>query len=270
MLGSSGASVARLTDELTALIDGGADGAAVGDGLLGAASVLRGQVALRRAATDPSTESEARSGLARSVFASHLDGQVLDLVAGAAGARWGSSRDLPEALEKLGVIAIVKGADRAGEGDRLEDELFSFGRAVVDNEDLRAALSDPARSVSDKQDLVSALLGGKASDATVRLAREAVNGTHGTVTKALEEYSRTAAVARERLVATVRVAQPLTSEQSTRLAEALGREQARPVHLNTVVDPEVVGGIHVEIGDFVVDGSISARVDDARRQVAGR
>src|SRR5690349_17435635 len=148
MLGSSGASVARLTDELTAVIDGGADGAAVGDGLLAAAEVLRSQVALRRAVTDPSTESEARSGLARSVFGAHLDAQVLDLVAGASGARWGSSKDLPEALEKLGVIAIVKGADRAGDGDRLEDELFAFGRAVVENPDLRSALSDPARSVA--------------------------------------------------------------------------------------------------------------------------
>ena len=56
---------------------------------------------------------------------------VVDLVASAAAARWGSSRDLPEALEKLGVIAVVKGADRAGDGDRLEDELFSFGRSVM-------------------------------------------------------------------------------------------------------------------------------------------
>jgi len=269
MLGSSGASVARLTDELVAVIDGGADGAALGDGLLAAAGVLRGQVALRRAATDPSTESEARSGLARSVFGSHLDGPVLDLVASAAGARWGSSRDLPEALETIGVIAIVKGADKAGDGDRLEDELFSFGRAVVENPDLRSALSDPARTVADKQDLVSTILGGKASTATVRLAREALTGTHGTVTNALEEYSRTAAVARQRVVATVRVARPLTEAQTARLAAALGRENSRPVHLNTVVDPSVVGGIHVEIGDSVVDGSISARVDDARRKVAG-
>jgi len=270
MLGSSAASVARLTDELTTVIDGGPDGAVIGDGLLNASAVLRDQVALRRAVTDPSTEAEAKSGLARSVFGSHLDAAVVDLVASASGSRWGSSRDIAEALEQLGVIAVVKGADRAGDGDRLEAELFSFSRAVIENPELRSALSDPARSIADKQDLVSSLLDGKAVAATVRLAREAVNGTHGTVANALEEYSRTAASARERLVATVRVAQPLTDEQSSRLAAALGREQARPVHLNTVVDPELVGGIHVEIGDFVVDGSISARVDDARRQVAGR
>ena len=269
MLGSSGASIARLTDELVAAISGGGDGAALGDDLLAAAEVLRGQVALRRAMTDPSTEAAAKAGLARSVFGSHLGAAAVDLVASAASARWGSSRDVAEALEQIGVIAIVRGADGAGDGDRLESELFSFGRAVIENPDLRGALSDPARSVADKQALVSTLLAGKASDATVRLAREALSGTHGTVTSAIDEYCRAAASARQRLVATVRVAHPLTGEQSTRLATALGREHARPVHLNMVVDPDVVGGIHVEIGDHVVDGSISTRVDDARRQVAG-
>ncbi|MCW2785495.1 MAG: synthase subunit delta [Marmoricola sp.] len=269
MLGSSAASLARLNDDLVAALGGGADGAALGDGLLAAAEVLRSQVALRRAVTDPSTEAAAKSGLARSVFGGHLDAATLELVATASGARWGSSRDLPDVLEQLGVIAIVKAADAQGDGERLENELFTFGRTVIENPDLRAALSDPARSTADKQDLVSSILAGKASPATIRLAREALTGTHGAVTTAIDGYCQVAASARSQLVATVRVAQPITDEQSARLAKALGREQDRPVHLNMVVDPTLVGGIHVEIGDFIVDGSISGRVDDARRRVAG-
>ncbi|HET6153378.1 MAG TPA: F0F1 ATP synthase subunit delta [Marmoricola sp.] len=269
MLGSSAASFARLSDELSSSIAGGADGSVLGDGLLAAAGVLRGQVALRRAVTDPSTEAGAKSGLARTVFGNHLDTGSLELVVSAAGSRWGSSLDLAEALEQLGVVAIALAAERAGEGDRLESELFAFGRAVAENPELRAALSDPARTVEDKQGLVSSILDGRATAATVRLAREALSGSYGTVTTALDAYSRTAAAARSQSVATVRVAHPLTEAQSTRLASALGRDQSRPVHLNMIVDPDVVGGIHVEIGDHLVDGSISARLDEARRQVAG-
>ncbi|HEX4190725.1 MAG TPA: hypothetical protein VHZ06_06975, partial [Marmoricola sp.] len=66
MLGSSGASFARLSDELSSSIEGGADGAALGDGLLAAAGILRSQVALRRAVTDPSTVASAKSDLSRS------------------------------------------------------------------------------------------------------------------------------------------------------------------------------------------------------------
>jgi F-type H+-transporting ATPase subunit delta len=269
MLGSSGASLARLSGELDAALDGGADGAVLGDGLLGAAEVLRGQVALRRAVTDPTTASESKSGLARTIFSAHLDAGTVALVASAVSTRWGSSVDLPEALGQLGVIAIVKGADRAGEGDRVERELFAFGQAVTENHDLRDALSDPARSVEDKQALVRSLLEGKASSATVRLALESLAGNHRTVTAAIDEYTRVAAAARSRLVATVRSAFPLTAEQSARLAASLGGEQQRPVHLNQVVDPALVGGIHVEIGDHVVDGSIASRLDDARRRIAG-
>jgi F-type H+-transporting ATPase subunit delta len=41
------------------------------------------------------------------------------------------------------------------------------------------------------------------------------------------------------------------------------------VHLNVLVDPEVLGGIKVEIGDDVIDGTIASRLDDARRDLLG-
>lgn len=269
MQGSSGGSLARLTAELGTAIEGGADGAAVGDSLFAAADVLRAQPALRRAATDPSTAAEAKSALAKGVFASHLDAAATDLVATASTLRWARSGDLAAALEHLGAVALVKAADARGEGDRLEDELFQFGRAVTDNPPLRDALSDPARSVADKQALVRTLLEGRASQGSVRLAERSVTGVHLTVTRSLGEYAKVAAETRNRLVALVRSAHPLTADEQGRLATVLGSQFDRPVHLNVVVDPTLVGGVSVEIGDEVIDGTISSRLDDARRRLAG-
>jgi F-type H+-transporting ATPase subunit delta len=267
--GSSRESLAKLTDALGSTLEGGADGAAVGESLFGAADVLREQPALRRAVTDPSTPGEAKTGLAQGVFGSHLDKGATELVAQAAGLRWASSGDLATALEHLGVVALVKSADRAGEGDRLEDELFAFGRLVADNPELRDALSDPARSVSDKRGLVRSLLEGKVSGGALRLAERAVSGVHLTVARAVEEYSKVAAESRNRLVALVRVAAPLGDAEQQRLAGALAGQYDRPVHLNVVVDPSVIGGMRVEIGDQVIDGTIASRLDDARRRLAG-
>jgi F-type H+-transporting ATPase subunit delta len=208
-------------------------------------------------------------GLVRQIFGDALDRSSLDLVASAVSHRWTAPRDLADALEHLGVIAVVKGAEQRGEGDVLEDELFGFGQMVGDNPELRDALSDPARSVQDKRALVEQLLSGRTSAATVRLAQQSVAGTHRTVALAVEAYQRIAAEHRQRLVGTVRVAHELPETDVRRLAEALERQYDRPVHLNVLIDPEVIGGMRVEIGDDVIDGTVASRLDNARRRLAG-
>jgi len=269
MHGSSADSLARLTDQVLAAVDGGADGAELGSGLFAAATVLLDQPSLRRALTDPSAEAAARSSLAESVFGKHLSDAAGAVVAASAGHRWAASGDLATALEQLGVVAVVKAADRDGAGDLVEAELFGFGRTVVENPDLRSALSDPARSVDDKRGLVRSLLEGKAHAGTVQLVEQAVGGTHLTLTNAIDTYVDLAAHTRNRLVALVRVAQPLDADEEKRLAAALSAQYDRTVHLNTVVDPSVLGGIHVSVGDEVIDGTVSSRLDDASRRLAG-
>ena len=86
---------------------------------------------------------------------------------------------------------------------------------------------------------------------------------------ALKEYQQVAASVHGEGVATVRVAHPLADVEPQRLAEALAGQYGRPVHLNVVVEPEVIGGVRVEIGDDVIDGTVSSRLDEARRKLVG-
>jgi F-type H+-transporting ATPase subunit delta len=269
MHGSSAESLARLAEQVTEAVDGGSDGAEIGAGLFAASGVLADQPALRRALTDPSTEPAGRSALAEAVFGKHMSEAAASIVATASGLRWVSSADLGRALEQLGVSAIVRAADREGSGDRLEAELFEFGRTVTENHELRSALSDPARSVEDKQALVHSLLEGKAHAGTVQLVEQAASGRHLTVTNAIDTFVELAARARDRVVALVRVAQPLGEDEEKRLAAALSAQYDRTVHLNTVIDPSVIGGVHVSVGDEVVDGTVSSRLAEAARRLAG-
>lgn len=269
MHGSSADSLSRLTDRVVSAVEGGADGAALGTALFSASAVLATQPALRRALTDPSTEVAARTGLAEALFGKHLPGDATAVVSAAAELRWVASRDLAEALEQVGVVAVVKAADREGAGDRVEEELFGFGRTVTENPDLRSALSDPSRSVEDKQALVRTLLEGKVHPGTVLLVEQAATGGHLTLTNAIDTFVALAARARNRLVALVRVAQPLGADEEKRLAAALSAQYDRTVHLNTVVDPSILGGVHVSVGDEVIDGTVSSRLDDAARRIAG-
>jgi F-type H+-transporting ATPase subunit delta len=156
-----------------------------------------------------------------------------------------------------------------GEEARLADELFAVAQAVKENPELRDALSDASRSVEDRGRLLAALLDGKAHPATVALAQQSLSGSYRTVGVALEDYQKVASDVHGKGVATVRVARPLHDHEERRLADALSRQYGRPVHLNTVVDPRVIGGIRVEIGDDVIDGTVVSRLDDARRRIAG-
>lgn len=270
MRGSSTEALEQLMEELgSSLSQDAAAGYDVAGDLFAVAAVLRGEPSLRRVLTDVSVGSEAKAGLVRSVFSGKLDDRALDLVASAAGQRWAAMRDLGDTLERMGVVAVVRAADAAGEADALEHELFMVSRLVTDNPSLRDALSDPARNVEDKQQMVRSLLEGKVARGTIQLAEQAVSGTYRTVVLAIEAYQKMAATERDRLVALVRVARPLTDQESERLATALGHHYDRRVDLNELVDPDVLGGIRVEVGDDVIDGTVANRLEEARRRLAG-
>jgi F-type H+-transporting ATPase subunit delta len=66
-------------------------------------------------------------------------------------------------------------------------------------------------------------------------------------------------------VATVRVARPLSAEQAHRLRVTLSRQAGRDVTIQEIVEPQVLGGIRVELGDQVIEGTVESRLDEARR-----
>ncbi len=244
-----------------------ADSATLGEELFGVARVLRDEPALRRVLTDSAVEGEAKVGLVENVFGSALGARSVEVLKEAVQRRWTFSRDLADVLEHLGVLALVHSAGK--DGGRVSDELFAVRQLVDSNPELRTALSDPARSVQDRTGLLAGLLGNQTLPATATLVEQAVAGAVATVDASLRAYPDIAAGARGETVATVRTAQELSKDDEQRLAGALGKQYDTTVHLHVVVEPDLVGGLRVEIGDDVIDGSVANRLDDARRRIAG-
>ena len=237
--------------------------------LFAAVTAIDGAPALRRVLTDPSADTSAKQGLVKDVFGSKLGADAVKVLDAAVAGRWASPRDFTDGLETAGVVAQVAAADAAGELDALETELFEIGNVVHSDEELASVVADRTVPAAAKASLLTDLLSGTVSASALGLAVQAAVARRGSFERTLAAFSDTAATRCNRLLAEVRVAYQLDDAEKTRLAAALGTKYGRDVHLNIVVDSSVVGGIAVSVGDEVVDGTMSTRLETARRQLAG-
>ncbi len=258
---------ARL-DELAR--SGAGDLTTIGDELFAVVALLDAEGTVRRALSDPARSAADRAGFAEGLLSGRVSAATVEVVAALVRERWSSSIDLVDAAEALAAESVVASAERAGRLDEVEDELFRFVRIIEAEPRLRSALSDVGFPLERKIGLLEQLLGTRAAPETLRLARQAALAPRGrTVERLLGDYGQVAADRRNRLVARVTAAAPLTEEQRDRLAGALRRLYGHDVHLDVDVDPDVIGGLRVLVGDEVVDGTITSRLDEARRRLAG-
>jgi len=264
-----GVSASSLAAVLTAVEASDGDLAAVGDELFSVAGALDATPSVRRVLTDPSNEAEACAGLAASVFGGKVSATTLAVVDAAARGRWAGGRDLSDGIELAGLAAYVASADRAGQLDAVENELFEAQRIIDGERELRSVLSDRAIPTAHKSTLIDSIFGGKVAAATLALIRQAAATRTGSFDRVLERFADEVAARRQRTLAEVRSAYPLGDDERERLATALSAKYGKTVHINTIVDPTIVGGLKVSIGDDVIDGSIAGRLEDARRHIAG-
>jgi F-type H+-transporting ATPase subunit delta len=243
----------------------------VSDELFAVVSLLAGNGSLRRALSDPAMSSDLKQRLVDNLLTDKVSPATLALVRLAARSRWSEPRDVGDALEAVAVDAAMTRAERDDQLDEVEDELFRFERIIDGEPALRAAFTNRNLPTDRKRDLVHRLLEGKAASVTVSLVERAVLYPRGrTVERVLEEFTSFAAQRRSRLIARVTTAVPLSNEQQDRLSAALAREFGHEVRLQMVVDPGIVGGITVRVGDELLDASVLRQLGAARRLITGR
>lgn len=249
---------------------GGIDPARLADDVWAVARLVDSNAALRRSLADPSREGSDRAALAEKVLSGKVGQGALHVVKAVVAQRWSDPGALGTALQRLGVESQLEHAERHGRLTQVEDELFRFSRIVEATPDLQAALSDRRAEAAAKRSLVERLLSVKAAPETVNLAVQAVAGLRGArFDRTLRAFLEQASERQQQVSAVVTSAIPLSETQLESLRAALSRQYGRQVHTNVVIDSAVVGGIRVEIGDEVVDGTISHRLAEAQRRMTG-
>jgi F-type H+-transporting ATPase subunit delta len=245
--------------------------AATGDDLLSVATLLRQQPRLRRALSDPARSGSDRAGLLTGIVGGKIGADPAELLGRLVSGRWSAPSEVLEATERLGVEALLASADRAGDLSEVEDELFRFGQVVAADATLSNTLSDPIAPASQRAELTRALLSGKAKPATVRLVEVALAGFGGrSFSGALTRLVELAAERRDRQVAYVTVAALLTEDEESRLGSKLTELYGREVTVKQTVVPEVLGGMSVQVGADLYDGTVLRRLIETRNALAKR
>ncbi len=154
--------------------------------------------------------------------------------------------------------------------DAVEDELYRFARAVESEPELRDRLADPGVDAGRKVELVEELLSGRAHPQTVAAVRLVVQSDRGRqLTDVIDAFVDLAARSRSESLAEARTAVELDDDQRRALTDAISAMTGTEVDLKVVVDPDVVGGVVVKVGDTVVDGSVARRLSELRARLTG-
>lgn len=246
-------------------------------------------VAIRRAVLDDLLEHKVRPAVRRLVHQAvtllpasdvaisfhWMAGRVETAAAEAAGAEVLAEEEVEAVLGRLGsrnrvsgyAIAVLETLPTA-ELEEVEDELFRFARTVEANPALRRALGDRDLPVALRQGVVDDLLADRVQPATRRMVLYAVKGGRArdflaTLDGLVEETAR----ARGWRVARVRAADEVDEARQAEMSEALGRLTGAPVELQVAIDPQLLAGVEVQIGDLLVDGTARHRLNELKEHL---
>ena len=255
-------------------VSGGLDEAALdtlaGD-LTSVAKLLIAEPVLSRHLADSAEGTEAKARLVDSLFGGKIGAPALGVLATAASQRWSAESNLIDAVEHVARLALIKRADVSGDVAEVEDQLFRFSRVLDAQPRLSTLLGDYGTPVDGRIALLDKVLTGAngSVNSTVKaLLTQTVGLLRGErADEAVLDLAELAVARRGEVVAHVEAAAALSDAQRTRLTSVLTRIYGHPVSVQLHVDPSVLGGLTITVGDEVIDGSISSRLAAASNRL---
>lgn len=247
-----------------------ADGlTSLADDLAGVAKLLINEGTLTKHLAEPADTAAAKVGLVDKLLTGKVGEPALKLVRTAVSQRWSTEANLIDGIEHIARLALLQRASAAGEVDEVEDQLFQFGRVLDAEPRLSALLSDYTTDAAGRIALLDKVVGaGSANGTAAALLSQTIGLLRGErADEAVIDLAELAVARRGEVVAHVSAAADLTDAQRDRLATVLTRIYGHPVSVQLHVDPELLGGLSITVGDEVIDGSIASRLAAAQTQL---
>ncbi len=243
---------------------------ALSDELASVAGLLIGEPILARHLAEASGETAAKKELLNRLLTGKVGDTTLEVLNTAASVRWSLTSDLIDSIEYVARLALLVRAERENLADEVEEQLFRFNRILDQQPKLAALLGDSSAPADGRVELLHNVLreNSGTNPITVALLAQTVRLLRGD--RADESVLRLAQLAvarRGEIVAQVSAAAELSDAQRTRLTQVLTRIYNHPVSVQLNIDPSLLGGLSVAVGDEVIDATLSSRLAAAETKL---
>ncbi len=262
-----------LMDRLGEIADGLDDDAlaALAGELISVAELLDHEVVITRYLATRAEDSTPRIRLVERLVSGKVGDPTLEVLRAAVSERWSDTADLIVAVEHIARQASLIRAERAGQIDEVADQLFWFSRFLDTEPQLATLLGDFTAPPEKRVELLHNVLGHAGKDVNPiasALLTETIEMLRGEPADTAVLRLAGVAVARHgEVVAGVRAASELSDGQRTRLTELLSRIYNQPVKVQMHIEPELLGGLAITVGDEVIDGTLSSRLAEAQTRL---
>jgi F-type H+-transporting ATPase subunit delta len=238
--------------------------------LASVAELLLREPILARHLAEATGETEAKKELLARLLGGKADANTIELLDTAVSVRWSATKDFGGAVEHVARLSLLVRAEREHQADEVAEQLFRFGRVLQSEPRLNSLLGDYSKPAQDRVSLLRGVLdrAGGTNPTAGALLTQTIELLHGDrADEAVQDLAQLAVAHRGELVAEVAAADELTESQRRRLAEVLARIYHHPVSVQLNVDPELLGGLSVAVGDEVIDATLSSRLAAAETRL---
>ena len=233
-------------------------------------SLLLTEPVLARHLGEAGGGDEAKLELLNRLLANQVSPVALAILGAAVSARWSATNDFVACVQYLARLGLLEQAEREHQVDEVADQLFRFGRVLAAQPRLTSLLSDYQEPVNARVTLLDSILGAGSgvNPTTKALLTQTVTLLHGArADDAVLDLAELSVARSGEIVAEVSAAADLTAAQRIRLTELLTRIYHSPVSVHQVIDPRLLGGLTVTVGDEVIEGSLSSRLAAAATKI---
>jgi F-type H+-transporting ATPase subunit delta len=163
------------------------------------------------------------------------------------------------------LFAVAKEHDRL---DEIKEQLAEFSEAVEESRDLSLFFFSPYFSTQEKKDGLDKALDDADESFRNFLGVLLDNHRMPAIHRIRRAYDQLWAEEHKLLPVDVTTAIELEDDVVKRIGDRVGEQTGKEIELNAHVDPDIIGGIVLRVGNSVLDASIRNRLDQLRRHVA--